>query len=91
MHHDKLLADPSHQQHYEVIFARLLKHSIESLLNTDKPKIGRPIVDFIQYWLQAIKKLETLNDFNGQLLIQLMKIVVLRASFPRWFHFKEDD
>lgn len=50
MHHDKMLPSLEHQQRYENILTRLLKVSIR-LLDTQKPLIGRKIVEFLSFWL----------------------------------------
>ena len=49
-HQDKFLLSPEHLQHYSSIFSRLLMVSID-LLDTDKPKISRNIVEFLSFWL----------------------------------------
>jgi hypothetical protein len=47
---DKLLPNPEHQKCYENILNRVLAISI-NLLNTERPKIGRPIIEFLSFWL----------------------------------------
>ena len=52
---DKILPSQEHKQAFENIFMRTLKKGVD-LLDTDKPKIGRPLIEFLTFWLQSIKK-----------------------------------
>ena len=73
-----MLTDPAHHQQYEIIFSEIIKLAID-LLNTDKPKIGRHIIEFLSFWIQALKNItrpELFNSFYTQALIAIMNVVV---------------
>jgi hypothetical protein len=46
-----------------MIFTDLIKLAID-LLNTDKPKIGRHIIEFLSFWIQALKCITRPEDFH---------------------------
>ena len=76
--HDKMLSDPAHHSHYEIIFTEIIKLAID-LLNTDKPKIGRHIIEFLSFWIQALKtitKPELFHSFYTQALIAILNVTV---------------
>jgi hypothetical protein len=69
-----MLPKPAHQQQYEIIFVDLIKLAID-LLNTDKPKIGRHMVEFLSFWIQALKCItrpEDFHEFYKQALVAMM-------------------
>ena len=88
-HQDKLLQSPQHLAAYHNIMQRLLA-TASNLLNTEKPKISRYQVEFLSFWLQAIKKQDILSDFDNECLLNLTRVVVERLTYPQWFTFKVD-
>lgn len=60
------------------------------LLNTDKPKIGRPILEFLSYYLQTFKKADEVSEFNYAVFHEILKIITLRIKYPSWCTFTED-
>ena len=89
MNHEKMLTDQAHQQAYENLFTQLLQLAI-NLLNTDKPRIGRPIIEFLSHWLLALKKLETLPPLYLQALIEIFNVTYSRLCYPKWYKFNSD-
>jgi hypothetical protein len=49
-HHTKILQTSEHQIAYEKIFDYILTRAID-LLDCDKPKIGRPLLQFLTHWI----------------------------------------
>ncbi|CDW81505.1 exportin-t [Stylonychia lemnae] len=92
---DKLLPSVQHQQQYEIIFSRCLKLAL-NLLDTDKPKIGRNCLTFINFWLQAVKKYydqpaTPIPQFYEQLFIELLRIIIKRVKYPEFCNFEGND
>ena len=72
-----------------MIFSDLIKLGID-LLNTDKPKIGRHIIEFLSFWIQALKcitRSEDFHEFYQQALVAIMQVMVQRLAYPAWFTF----
>ena len=58
--HQQLLPSPEHLQSFEMIFSRTILTAL-NLLDCDKPRIGKPVLQFLQQWLSHMKKLEELS------------------------------
>ena len=56
LNHTKILQSPDDQQAYVTIQEFLLSKAID-LLDSDKPKIGRPLVQFLLHWVNAHVKM----------------------------------
>eukprot|EP00347_Sterkiella_histriomuscorum_P020494 403337586 len=64
------------------------------LLDTDKPKIGRNIVNFINFWLQSVKKYHdqptsNVPDVFNQIFQKLLEVVIGRVKYPDWCTYEE--
>ena len=79
MNEDKVLPQKEHQKQYAHIFGRVLKLAVV-LLSADKPKIGKPLLEFPSFWLQALKKFDLAHD----LLSDLLQTLIYRVRYPEW-------
>ena len=60
-------------------------------MNTDKPRIGRHIIEFVSHWLQLLKKVdkpENFPQFYHLALVEIFNVVTSRICFPKWFKFR---
>jgi hypothetical protein len=49
-----------HKLQYQYIYTKTIEKSLQ-LFDTDKPKVGRPLIEFLTFWLQEFKKADTLE------------------------------
>lgn len=90
--HDKVLTDPAQHAQYETIFAQLVQIAI-NLMNTDKPKIGRHIIEFVSHWLLLLKKVdkpEKFAQFFHLALVEIFNVSTTRICYPKWFKFRNN-
>jgi len=60
-------------------------------MNTDKPRIGRHIIEFVSHWLQLLKKVdkpENFPQFYQLALVEIFNVSTSRICFPKWFKFR---
>lgn len=90
--HDKMLTNPAQHAQYETIFTQLVQIAI-NLMNTDKPKIGRHIIEFVSHWLLLLKKVdkpENFAQFYQLALVELFNVSTSRICYPNWFKFRNN-
>lgn len=90
--HDKVLTDPAQHAQYETIFTQLVQIAI-NLMNTDKPKIGRNIIEFVSHWLLLLKKVdkpENFAQFYQFALVEVFNVSTTRICCPKWFKFRNN-
>lgn len=66
----------------------MLDKSIE-LLDMDKPKVGKNIIEFISPLIAMDKKKETLDEKMQQRYLKILEIVVHRCKYPEWVTFED--
>ena len=63
------------------------------MLNTDKPKVGRHIVEFLSHWLLLLKKVdkpENFPPFYNMALVEIFNVSTSRICYPKWFKFRNN-
>lgn len=62
-------------------------------MNTDKPKIGRHIIEFVSHWLLLLKKVdkpENFAQFYQMALVEIFNVSTSRICYPKWFKFRNN-
>lgn len=73
---------------FQVIFHFVLEKAVK-LLDSDKPKIGRNIIEFLCPLIQSMKKQQNLDDIMRNVFQHVLAIVIKRAKYPGWVTFDE--
>ena len=55
-----------------------------SLLDTDRLEIGYPMVDLLVSWIQSHIKMPQLPPGVGEMILQILNILLKRVAFPDW-------
>lgn len=66
-----------------MILECLLQKSLY-LFDTDKPAIGRPVLELFVYWVQAHAKLTEISADVLQKMAQALQVLIKRLAFPAW-------
>ena len=62
-------------------------------MNTDNPKIGKHIIEFVSHWLLLLKKVdkpENFVPFYQLALVDLFNVSIARICYPKWFKFRNN-
>ena len=83
---NNILNDPTLAATFEQIYERIMSRALD-LLNTNRPRIANPLLDFFNKYMTSIRKINQLEETDPLFvkILSLIEITISKYPYPEWF------